>query len=92
MEDYKEGYLMVWTNYMSPWNSIVGLYFNFSASKRKSYLVEINIVKENAFYGFLKILLSILFSGSGAAVLGNKHILDALHDFTSLTSTPKCAF
>ena len=27
MEDYKEEYLMVWTNYMSPCSSIVGLYF-----------------------------------------------------------------
>ena len=27
MEDYKEGYLIVWTNYMSPCSSIVGLYF-----------------------------------------------------------------
>ena len=27
MEDYNEGYLMVWTNYMSPCSSIVGLYF-----------------------------------------------------------------
>ena len=27
MEDFKEGYLMVWTNYMSPCSSIVGLYF-----------------------------------------------------------------
>ena len=27
MEDYKEGCLMVWANYMSPCNSIVGLYF-----------------------------------------------------------------
>ena len=27
MEHYKEGYLMVWTNYMSPCSSIVGLYF-----------------------------------------------------------------
>ena len=26
-EDYKEGCLMVWVNYMSPYNSIVGLYF-----------------------------------------------------------------
>ena len=26
MEDYKEGYLMVWTNYMSSCSSIVGLY------------------------------------------------------------------
>ena len=26
MEDYKVGYLMVWKNYMSPCNSIVGLY------------------------------------------------------------------
>ena len=26
-EDYKEGYLMVWANYMSPCSSIVGLYF-----------------------------------------------------------------
>ena len=26
-EDYKEGSLMMWTNYMSPCNSIVGLYF-----------------------------------------------------------------
>ena len=26
-EDYKEGCLMVWANYMSPCNSIVGLYF-----------------------------------------------------------------
>ena len=27
MEDYKEGCLMVWANYMSPCNSMVGLYF-----------------------------------------------------------------
>ena len=27
MEDYKEGCLMMWANYMSPCNSIVGLYF-----------------------------------------------------------------
>jgi len=27
MEDYKEGYLMVWANYMSSSNSIAGLYF-----------------------------------------------------------------
>ena len=27
MEDYKEGYLLVWTNYISPCSSIVGLYF-----------------------------------------------------------------
>ena len=27
MEDYKEGCLMVWTNYMSPSSFIVGLYF-----------------------------------------------------------------
>jgi len=27
MKDYKEGYLMVWANYMSPCNSIAGLYF-----------------------------------------------------------------
>ena len=27
MEDYKEGCLMVWANYMSPCNSIVGIYF-----------------------------------------------------------------
>ena len=27
MEDHKEGYLMVWANYISPCNSIVGLYF-----------------------------------------------------------------
>ena len=26
MEDCKEGYLMVWTNYMSPGSSIVALY------------------------------------------------------------------
>ena len=26
-EDYKEGCLMVWANYMSPCSSIVGLYF-----------------------------------------------------------------
>ena len=30
MEDYKEGYLTVWTNYMSPCSSIVGLYFKGS--------------------------------------------------------------
>ena len=27
MEDYIEGYLMVWENYISPCSSIVGLYF-----------------------------------------------------------------
>ena len=26
MEDYKKGYIMVWANYMSTCNSIVGLY------------------------------------------------------------------
>ena len=26
-EDYKEGYLMVWTNFISSCSSIVGLYF-----------------------------------------------------------------
>ena len=31
--------------------------FNFSDSKEKSYLVELNIFKENAFYGLQKILL-----------------------------------
>ena len=31
--------------------------FNFSDSKGKSYLVELNIFKENAFYGLQKILL-----------------------------------
>ena len=30
MEDYKEGCLMVWANYMTPYNSIVGLYFKGS--------------------------------------------------------------
>ena len=30
--------------------------FNFSEGKEKSYLVELNIFKENAFYGFQKIL------------------------------------
>ena len=27
MEDYKKGYLMMWANYMSPCNSIAGVYF-----------------------------------------------------------------
>ena len=27
MKDYKEGYLMMWANYISPCSSIVGLYF-----------------------------------------------------------------
>ena len=31
--------------------------FNFSDDKEKSYLVELNIFKENAFYGLQKILL-----------------------------------
>ena len=31
--------------------------FNFSEGKEKSYLVELNIFKENAVYGFQKILL-----------------------------------
>ena len=31
--------------------------FNFSDGKEKSYLVELNIFKENAFYGLQKILL-----------------------------------
>ena len=95
MKDYKEGYSIVWTNYISPCSSIVELYFkgtcdvisvtmamhkvhiklirwptifiylmesspklfNFSDSKEKSYLVELNIFKENAFYGLQKILL-----------------------------------
>ena len=31
--------------------------FNFSDGKEKSYQVELNIFKENAFYGLQKILL-----------------------------------
>ena len=31
--------------------------FNFSEGKEKSYLVELNIFKESAFYGLQKILL-----------------------------------
>ena len=31
-------------------------FFNFSDSMEKSYLVELNILKENAFYGLQKIL------------------------------------
>ena len=31
--------------------------FNFSDDKENSYLVELNIFKENAFYGLQKILL-----------------------------------
>ena len=31
--------------------------FNFSEGKEKSYLVELNIFQENAFYGLQKILL-----------------------------------
>ena len=40
MEDYKEGYLMVWTNYMSPCNSIVGLYFEDTCDMHR---VHINV-------------------------------------------------
>ena len=32
--------------------------FNFSLSMEKSYRVELNIFKENAFYGLQKILLN----------------------------------
>ena len=32
--------------------------FNFSDGKEKSYLVELNVFKENAFYGLQKILLN----------------------------------
>ena len=32
-------------------------FFNFSDSKEKNYLVELNIFKENAFYGLQKIPL-----------------------------------
>ena len=32
--------------------------FNFSDGKEKSYLVELNIFKENTFYGLQKILLN----------------------------------
>ena len=38
------------------WPSIF-IYFNFSDGKGKSYQVELNIFKENAFYGLQKILL-----------------------------------
>ena len=64
MEDYKEGYLVVWTKKT---NSVtyhfylsVGKFphlFNFSEGKGKSYLVKLNIFKENAFYDLQKILL-----------------------------------
>ena len=42
IEDYKERYLMVWTNCISPCSSIVGLYFKDTC---------------DAFYGLQKILL-----------------------------------
>ena len=32
-------------------------FFNFSDGKEESYLVELNIFKENAFHGLQKILL-----------------------------------
>ena len=38
MESYKEGYLMVWANYMSPCNSIFGLNF-----KGAFYVISVTI-------------------------------------------------
>ena len=37
MEDYKEGCLMVWANYMSPCNSIAGLYFEGTAGSEINF-------------------------------------------------------
>ena len=35
--------------------------FNFPGGKEKNYLVELNIFKEDAFYGLQKILLDLIF-------------------------------
>ena len=61
-------YMSVFVNYLRIQSNLVTyhfyffirqfpIFFNFSDSKEKSYLVELNIyLKENAFYGLQKIL------------------------------------
>ena len=46
IEDYKEGYLMVWADYMSPCNSIAGLYFE-GACDAISVTIATHKVDEN---------------------------------------------
>ena len=48
MVDYKEGYLMVWTNYISPDNSIVGLYF-----KATCYVISVTMATLKVHKGVL---------------------------------------
>ena len=45
MEDYKEGYLIVWTNYMSPCSSIVGLYLKGTCDVISVTMVTLRVHK-----------------------------------------------
>ena len=62
MEGYKEGYLMVWANYMSTCNSIAGLYFEgtsyqFTMAMQK---VHKNVHLISVFENYLKNLFGDL--------------------------------
>jgi len=58
MEDYKEGHLMVWANYMSPCNSIAGLYFEGACDvisvTMATHKVHKNVHKISVFVNYLK--------------------------------------
>ena len=58
MEGYKEGYLMVRANYMSPWNSIVGLYFEGTydviSVTMATHKVHENVHQISVFVNYLK--------------------------------------
>ena len=49
MEDYKQWYLMVWTNYMSPCSSIVGLYFKLAEHSFSARFCWCNLARAQGF-------------------------------------------
>ena len=64
MEDYKEECLMVWVIYMSPCNSIVGLYFkdifNIISVTMATCKVHKNVLQFSVFVNYLKNLFTYL--------------------------------
>ena len=57
-ENYKEGCLMVWANYMSPCSSIVGLYFKGTCDvisvTMATHKVHKSVLKISVFVNYLR--------------------------------------
>ena len=53
-EDYKEGCLMVWANYMSSCNSIVGLYFKGTCD-----VISVTMAMHKVYKSVLKVSVSV---------------------------------